>query len=121
TTPSNSADNSAECHTARTSRAAPARSLANKATHGRCVAPFLPQPCFCASAQERQAGPIGASLDKAIVIIEAGGIVGITQQCPFDELLGRRIVNGGRKSRCITKLVLLHQLEGLLQSEKRGR
>src|SRR5215470_19784984 len=75
------------------------------------VAPFLPQPCFRASAQERQAGPIGASLDKAIVIIEAGGIVGITQQCPFDELLGRRIVNGGRKSRCITKLVLLHQLE----------
>jgi hypothetical protein len=118
---SNSADNSAACHTACTSRAAPARSPSpsnrratasrpwrtgglrtNKAAHRRRIAPLLPQPCFGAPAQQRNARPIGIGLDKVIVVVEPGGVIGIAQCGPGDEFLSRRIIDRCRKLRRVT-------------------
>jgi hypothetical protein len=92
----------------------------NKAAHRRRIAPLLPQPCLRAPAQQRNARPIGIGLDKVIVVVEPGGVIGIAQCGPGDEFLSRRIIDRHRKLRRVTKLVLLHQLERLLHGNEIG-
>ncbi len=57
-------------------------------------------------------------MDKAVVVVEACGIVAIPQRGPNDKLLRRRILDRCCQRSRVIKLVLPHQLDCLLYPGK---
>ena len=94
------------------------RLAAREATHGRGVAPLLPQSPFGAPAQQPNVRPARVVANEYRVPVETRFTAWVAQDQPFDELLGYRIANRFFDGGGFASFTPANQIDRLLDRRK---